>query len=154
MDTDYIGSLRKIVGHRPIILTFAGGVLVNENNEILLQRRVEFEGWGLPGGAIEFGETAAEACKREYFEETGFKVAVVSLLGVTSSHIQKYPNGDVAQAIVIAFVLRLIGGQMDLTSDETKDLGYFSQDNLPSIFNEQHRDSIEQFFAKNIPYFD
>jgi len=46
MDTDYIGSLRKIVGHKPIILTFAGGVLVNENNEILLQKRVEFEGWG------------------------------------------------------------------------------------------------------------
>jgi len=81
-------------------------------------------------------------------------VAVVSLLGVTSSHIQKYLNGDVAQTIVIAFILRLIGGQMDLTSDETKDLGYFSQDNLPSIFNEQHRKSIEQFFAKNIPYLD
>lgn len=50
---------------------------------------------------MEFGESAEEACVREFLEETGLKVKVKSLLGVSTNFIQHYPNGDVAQAVVI-----------------------------------------------------
>ena len=40
MTKDYIKELRQKVGHDPVILAFAGGVLVNSNNEILLQNVV------------------------------------------------------------------------------------------------------------------
>lgn len=75
----------KGVGHEPQILNFAGRILVNEKNEILLQKRSDFNLWGLPGGAIEFGESAEEACVREFWEETGLKVKVKSLLEVSYS---------------------------------------------------------------------
>lgn len=50
-----------------------GGIILNEQGEILLQKRrkePEAECWSLPGGAIEYGETAENAIIREIKEET------------------------------------------------------------------------------------
>ncbi|MCW6140424.1 NTP pyrophosphohydrolase, partial [Lactiplantibacillus plantarum] len=90
----------------------------------------------------------------EYLEETGLSVEVNSLLGVTTNHIQEYPNGDVAQAVVIEFVVRLIGGHENVTSPETSELQYFAQGDLPEIFNKQHYRSIQRYFDKKFPYYD
>lgn len=152
MEKDYIKNLRQRVGHEPLILNFAGGILINEKNEILLQKRSDFNSWGLPGGAMEFGESAEEACVREFLEETGLKVKVKSLLGVSTNFIQHYPNGDVAQAVVIEFIVELVEKTDEQGSSETLDLGYFSKDNLPSIFNKQHLNFIRQYYNRDYPF--
>lgn len=154
MKKDYIQDLREKVGHEPLILNFAGAILVNERNEILLQKRSDFNSWGLPGGAIEFGESAKDACVREFGEETGLKVKVESLLGVSTDFIQHYPNGDVAQAVVIEFIVELVGKINQAISSETLDLEYFAQDNLPQIFNKQHLSFINHYFSKDYPFFE
>ncbi|GLB47550.1 hypothetical protein WR164_15290 [Philodulcilactobacillus myokoensis] len=74
----------------------------------MLQKRADFNEWGLPGGALEFGETAVDACKREYMEETNLKVKIQGLLGISTNQMQKYPNGDQAQSIVIKFIVKKI----------------------------------------------
>jgi 8-oxo-dGTP diphosphatase len=54
-------------------------VLQDGGREVLIVRRARepLAGtWSLPGGAIELGETAAEACIREVLEETGIKIGV------------------------------------------------------------------------------
>lgn len=152
MEKDYIKNLRQRVGHEPLILNFAGGILVNEKNEILLQKRSDFNSWGLPGGAMEFGESAEEACAREFLEETGLKVKVKSLLGVSTNFVQHYPNGDVAQAVVIEFIVELVEKTDEQGSSETLDLGYFSKDKLPSIFNKQHLNFIRQYYNRDYPF--
>ena len=152
MEKDYIKNLRQRVGHEPLILNFAGGILVNEKNEILLQKRSDFNSWGLPGGAIEFGESAEEACARKFLEETGLKVKVKSLLGVSTNFIQHYPNGDVAQAVVIEFIVELVEKTDEQGSSETLDLGYFSIDKLPSIFNIQHLNFIREYYNRDYPF--
>ncbi len=53
-----------------------GVVLVNENNQILLQKRSRFKRsnpskWGISGGKVDFGETPLEAGIRETMEEIG-----------------------------------------------------------------------------------
>ena len=154
MKKDYIQDLRQKVGHEPLILNFAGGILVNKKNEILLQKRSDFNSWGLPGGAMEFGESAKDACVREFREETGLKVKVESLLGVSTDFIQHYPNGDVAQAVVIEFIVELVEKTNQSISSETLDLEYFAQDNLPRIFNRQHLSYINHYFSKNYPFFE
>lgn len=151
---DYIKDLRKKVGHSPLILTFASGLLVNEKNEILLQRRSDFKTWGLPGGALEFGETAEQACVREFLEETRLKVSVKSLLGVSTNQIQHYPNGDVAQAILIEFVVELLEKTTEQLSSETLDLRYFSKEKLPTIFNDQHQKAIAKYYQDDFPFYD
>lgn len=154
MEKDYIKNLRQRVGHEPLILNFAGGILVNEKNEILLQKRSDFNSWGLPGGAMEFGESAEEACVREFLEETDLKVKVKSLLGVSTNFIQHYPNGDVAQAVVIEFIVELVEKTDEQGSSETLDLGYFSRDKLPSIFNKQHLNFISRYYNRNYPFIE
>jgi 8-oxo-dGTP pyrophosphatase MutT (NUDIX family) len=52
---DYVMGLRKVVGNRPLILTGACVLIINNKNELLLQHRSD-GGWGLPGGLMELGE--------------------------------------------------------------------------------------------------
>ncbi|WP_125765254.1 NUDIX hydrolase [Levilactobacillus mulengensis] len=151
---DYIQAIRHQVGHKPIILTFAGGILVDRHDHVLLQKRTDFNRWGLPGGALEFGESASAACVREFREETGLTVAVTGLLGVSSNQIQRYPNGDVAQAVIIVFRVSLVAGQLKTDSRENQKLGYFAQDNLPPLLNAQHEQGLRNYFSGNIPWMD
>jgi len=151
---DYIKRLRSLIGHEPVILVFAGGILADSENKILLQKRSDFSKWGLPGGALEFGETAPEACKREFLEETGLEVSVNKLIGVTTKQIQEYPNGDVAQSVVVEFLVNNISGSLNLSSSETLDLKFFDKESLPEIVNKQHEKCIGNYFNKSFPYFD
>ena len=150
MVKNYIKTLRQKVGHEPIILNFAGGILANDQNEILLQKRSDFDAWGLPGGALEFGESDQEACVREFLEETGLKVRTKSLLGVSTNFIQHYPNQDVAQAVTVELVEKM----SKEISSETLDLKYFSKDKLPKIFNKQHQIFIDHYFNEDYPFID
>jgi ADP-ribose pyrophosphatase YjhB (NUDIX family) len=144
---DYIHDVRQLVGHAPIILTFAGGILVNDAGEILLQKRADYQQWGMVGGALEFGETTSAACQREFREETGLEVEPLRILDVDSGQIQHYPNGDVAQAVLVTYLVRAVGGQLNADNDETLALEYFSEEQLPPIFNAQHERIIANYFA-------
>lgn len=48
--------------------------LLRSGSKILLCRNTEHGYDYLPGGHVEFGETAAQACSREFMEETGLDV--------------------------------------------------------------------------------
>lgn len=51
----YISSMRKYIGHQPML--YAGvTVVVIKDNKILLNLRSDTNTWGIPGGAIELGE--------------------------------------------------------------------------------------------------
>lgn len=107
---DYIKNIRTKVGHNPIILVFAGGILANDKNQILLQKQSDFNSWELPGGAIEFGETSINACKREFMEQTGLEVSIIKLLGISTNQFRTYPNGDQVQSVVITFLVKKKSG--------------------------------------------
>jgi 8-oxo-dGTP diphosphatase len=51
---------------------------------VLVERRFEPLGWALPGGFVEYGESAETAARREALEETGLEVTLRALLGVYS----------------------------------------------------------------------
>ena len=58
-------------------------VICNQQGEVLLlQASYGSQGWGLPGGALEPGETIHQALLRECREELGLTVAVRYLSGV------------------------------------------------------------------------
>ena len=128
--------------------------MANSKNEILLQKRSDFNAWGLPGGALEFVESAPKACVREFLEETGLKVRTKSLLGVSTNFIQHYPNQDVAQAVTVEFVVELVEKMSKEISSETLDLKYFYKDKLPKIFNKQHQIFIDHYVNEDYPFID
>ncbi len=47
---DYIYYIRSKVGHDKVILTFAGGILADDEGRVLLQLRGDKKTWSIPGG--------------------------------------------------------------------------------------------------------
>lgn len=61
------------------------GVCIEDNNMLLVKHHSLGEGgilWAPPGGGMSFGETAEEALKREFLEETGLSVSIEKFLCV------------------------------------------------------------------------
>ncbi|AFR99747.1 NUDIX hydrolase [Lentilactobacillus buchneri] len=138
MATGYIGRIRKRVGHMPLILNTAAGILLNDQHQVLLNLRTDSHNWSLPGGYMEFGETYAQTCVREYQEDSGVKVEIVRPLGLFDQGIFTYPNGDQVQTIDRLFLVRKVGGQLlSAETDETIRLDYFDFDDLPPLLNQQ-----------------
>ncbi|WP_150268119.1 NUDIX hydrolase [Paenibacillus tepidiphilus] len=149
MDTkpDYIRWIRGKVGHEPIILNFAGGIICNEQDEVLLQRRGDTNTWGFPGGALELGESADEAAVREILEETGLTVRTERLIGVYTKYFNRYPNGDAAQTIAFFFECNVTGGELTVDGGETLELKFFPKNSLPPLFVKQHQDAYEDWLG-------
>jgi 8-oxo-dGTP pyrophosphatase MutT (NUDIX family) len=142
---NYIQWIREQVGHEPIFLNFAAAFILNERGEVLLQKRGDMRAWGLPGGALELGESAEEAMLREVFEETGLRVNVEAFLGAYTRYFQEYPNGDRVQSIAFFFVCTIVSGKLRIDHDETLDLQFFSLAEAPALFNQQSRDAFADF---------
>jgi mutator protein MutT len=142
---DYIQWIRERVGHERIFLNFAAAFILNETGELLLQKRGDNHAWGLPGGALELGESAEEAVIREVLEETGLQVKVESFLGIYTHYFEEYPNGDQAQTIAIFFICSILGGELHIDYDETLDIQFFQPTDAPLLFNQQSRDAFTDF---------
>ncbi|PEY34585.1 NTP pyrophosphohydrolase [Bacillus cereus] len=147
---DYIRKLRTKVGHECVLLNFSGGCVFNEVGEVLLQKRGDNGAWGFPGGAMEIGESAEETAIREIKEETGYIVQVNELIGVYTKYFHTYPNGDQAQTIGMFFKCSIIGGNKKIDGEETLDLKFFSLNQMPTLFNEQHRDCLDDILKGRV----
>jgi ADP-ribose pyrophosphatase YjhB (NUDIX family) len=118
--------------------------IFDENREkVLLTQRTDNGHWCLPGGHMESGESAAEACEREVLEETGLKVRASRLLGVYSNPDQLviYKDGNKAFFVVLNFEAEILEGKLGL-SDETTAYGWFSlaeMQSMPMHANHQQR---------------
>ena len=118
--------------------------IFDEHRRILLTRRADNGQWCLPGGRMESGESVAEACEREVFEETGLIVRVKRLVGVYSypDQLVVYPYGKKAHIVALHFEADIVGGALGLSS-ETTDFGYFTLQELQGLeFLGRHKERI------------
>jgi 8-oxo-dGTP pyrophosphatase MutT (NUDIX family) len=123
--------------------------LFDEQGRILLTKRRDNGQWCLPGGAVEPGESVAEACEREVLEETGLSVRVKRLVGVYSHSdlLVVYPDGTKIQIVALHFEAEIIGGELGL-SDETSDFGYFTLEEINGLeILGRHRERIMDTLA-------
>ncbi len=100
------------------LVVAVSAVVANERGEILLQKRTDNELWGLPGGAMDLGESVSQAVVREVREETGLEVQPTGLVGIYSDpgHAIAYANGEVRQEFSICFTARIVGGEVSVAS--------------------------------------
>ncbi|MDM5189733.1 NUDIX hydrolase [Bacillus sp. DX4.1] len=130
----YIEELRNLVGTRPLILVGSAVIILNEKQEVLLQYRSDTYDWGVPGGAMELGETTEETARRELLEETGLEAEALQFLGVLSGKelYYRYPNGDEIFNVISLFQAHHVIGKMKC-DEEGLDIRYFPADKLPKL---------------------
>ncbi|MBK7450867.1 MAG: NUDIX domain-containing protein [Anaerolineales bacterium] len=116
-----------------------------DRSKVLLTQRTDNGRWCLPGGQMEAGESASEACEREVWEETGLKVRATRLLGVYSNPDQLviYNDGSKAFFVVLNFEVEVIEGELGL-SNETTAFGYYSLEEMESMpMHGEHKSRVE-----------
>jgi ADP-ribose pyrophosphatase YjhB (NUDIX family) len=106
--------------------TLGVNIAIVEQGQILLTMRSDFPIWCLPGGAVEDGETLAQAAIREAREETGLEVRLTGLVGTYSR-----PNWPAGGAHEVLFAAQRIGGELLTATTETTDAGWFGPEELP-----------------------
>jgi len=60
----------------------AGALFFNEKNELLIVNPTYKEGWSIPGGVVDKGESPLVCCAREVKEEIGLDVEIKKLVCV------------------------------------------------------------------------
>ncbi len=141
--------MRIISGHRigkgtTLMVGCAAVIFDQKREKILLTRRTDNGQWCLPGGRMESGENAAEACEREVLEETGLHVRITKLVGIytTPDLVIQYKDGNRHQLVAMCFECQIIGGELGL-SDETTEYGWFTPGQIDAMdLVEHHRQRI------------
>ena len=113
----------------------AHAVITNDAGEVLLLRATYGEGsWGLPGGALDHGETVHEALRRECLEELGTAIEIRHLTGI---YYHARPESH-------AFIFRcaLPGAAEIRVSDEHDDWRFFPVAGLPPVQRHRVRDCL------------
>lgn len=135
----YIHDLRAKVGHMPLIMTSASGVLFDDHWRVLLQARADTGDWGFPGGYLKYGESLRQALVREYKEDAGRLIEPVKLLGILDQDFYTYPNGDEVQPINAVYLVKLANDENYPTkATETVTTAFVSLTQTPHFFNRQH----------------
>lgn len=128
----------------------ASAIVVNEQNQILMQRRVDNDRWGLPGGCQEIGERFEETVIREVKEETNLDVKEEDLKLVTvvsgNSRRRQYPNGDIVYNNTVLYVIKKYTGELKCDG-ESKVLKFFDIDDLPE---NQHDGDLIQAYIQSL----
>lgn len=147
---DYIGDLRKLIGTTPIIMCGANVILLNEKDEILLHHRVDRDWWGLPGGAMELGESLEETASREAFEEVGLTCRNMKLFNVYSGKelYYKYPDGNEVYNVTATYICKEYTGKIQVDLTEGRDAKFFPLNKIPSNLSSTIKGSIEEFISK------
>jgi ADP-ribose pyrophosphatase YjhB (NUDIX family) len=133
-DESYLGKLRARVGDDGVLL-FVGAraVLRDDAGRVLLIRRRDNGYWAMPAGALELGESIAEAAAREVHEETGLTTTGLTPFALYSGAAHTVTNewGHTYQLHVTAFRVDGWHGELVTTTDETTDARFFPVDALP-----------------------
>lgn len=115
----------------------AFGIILDEQERVLLCHRRDYDLWNLPGGGVEEGEAPWECVIREVKEETGLEVEVERLASVY--------NKKEKNEVVFSFICKVIGGEHQL-NDEADRIEYFDTEAMPSNMSpkqvERIRDAI------------
>jgi ADP-ribose pyrophosphatase YjhB (NUDIX family) len=147
---DYVGDLRKSIGHKPLLMVGATVLCLNKQNELLMIRRAESGNWGVPGGAMELGETIEETGRRELLEETNLEAGGMELFGVFSGPelYYRYANGDEVYNVSVVYLTKATHGEVELRDGEHIGFGYFPLHNLPERLSPPIRPILKELVER------
>lgn len=118
-----------------IIIEYKGGI-------VLIKRKNPPEGWAIPGGFVDYGESLEDAAVREAKEETSLKVKLVKQF-----HTYSDPKRDPRHhTITTVFVAK--GTGVLKADDDAEEAGIFKKGKLPSPLAFDHKKILSDYFSR------
>lgn len=145
--------LREKVGAVQIILSGGTAVVYNEDGLVLAIHDKHLDLWDFPSGLADLGESSSATIVREVYEEAGFEVEPVKILGIYSDpHYSQtqFANGDLAQVIDLLMECKIVGGVAKPDGVETDSVQFMplsqlaSQANLSPLRQQMFADLLTQ----------
>ncbi|MDT8273662.1 MAG: NUDIX hydrolase [Desulfomonilia bacterium] len=117
-----------------IIIEYSGGI-------VLISRKNPPLGWALPGGFVDYGETLAQAARREAQEETGLVLDELRMFHAYSDPARD-PRGH---TITTVFVAK--GSGTLQARDDAERAGVFDPQDLPQPLAFDHGEILEDYLT-------
>lgn len=127
-----------------------GVLIVHEGRVLLIQRRCDPEagGWGLPGGKVDWMETAEHAARREVDEELGITLHDIRLLCVTDQIDPDHARHWFAPV----YLSGRFGGEPRIVEpDKHAALGWFLPEDAPEPLTMSARAALAAWLASPQP---
>jgi ADP-ribose pyrophosphatase YjhB (NUDIX family) len=134
----------------PAIRIRVAGILVKDSRILLVRHEKNGNSyWLLPGGGMEFGETAEEALVREFKEEVGLDISVGKLILVQDS----IPPNRHRQVLNLYFLVSASRFDIKVTTDGVlKDASFYPLDDFKDmIVNPDVKTEILSGLSSNWP---
>lgn len=112
----------------------AGGIVFNNQNQVLVTQHSQNKHWSFPKGHIDPGETSEEAALREVREEGGIVAEIISKVGYSKFiYTQDAParpaGGEKIFKVVTYFLMKYISGDSKDHDLEVSEAGWYTVEN-------------------------
>jgi ADP-ribose pyrophosphatase YjhB (NUDIX family) len=109
---------------------------------VMIKRKNPPEGWALPGGFVDYGETLESAAVREAKEETGLEIALLRQF-----HTYSDPHRDPRQHTISTVYIAQASGE-PLGGDDAEEAQLFSSERLPEPIVFDHKEILDDYFMR------
>lgn len=125
--------------------------IITCKGRLLLEKRRDSDIWGMIGGGCKKTETGRDAIARETYEELGLRIPKdrFTKLAVYDNpgRIAAYRDGSIWRMVIVMYGLDFEEEPVMRISSESKELRFFSKDEIKDIeIAVTHRDIVEDLF--------
>lgn len=126
--------------------------IITCNGKLLLEKRRDSDTWGLVGGGVKNYETELQAIAREVYEELSLRVPKERFRKLAvygePGRIAAYCDGSVWRMVIVVFALDLENEPDIVLSEESREMCFFSKEELKDIeIVVTHSDIVEDWFV-------
>ena len=125
--------------------------IITCREKLLLEKRRDSDTWGLVGGGVKKTETELQAIAREIYEELGLRISKEKFKKLAvygdPGRIAAFRDGSIWRMVIVVFGLELETEPEMRISAESRDLRFFSKEELKDIeIVVTHSDIVEDWF--------
>ena len=126
--------------------------IITWNGKILLEKRRDCDIWGLVGGGVKKKETPLQAITREIYEELGIRISPDKMKKLAvygePGRVAAYRDGSIWRMVVVVFGLKLTEEPKLTISPESKELRFFTKEELKDVeIVVTHSDIVDDWYV-------
>jgi len=125
--------------------------IITCKGKLLLEKRRDSDVWGLVGGGVKKYETEVQAMAREVHEELGIRIPKEKFQKLKvygePGRIAAYRDGSIWRMVIVVFGLELEEEPEMVVSHESRELRFFTKEELKEIeVVVTHSDIVDELF--------